>query len=112
MRVNLTQHASLPEQACTDLPNLGPILTFNELPTRADIFQRCETLADLAQAAGAAEAMIGGALWLMEPLAVALRAKGIKPVFAFSQRVSVEKDGVKTSIFKHLGFVEAEGWGA
>jgi hypothetical protein len=36
--------------------------------------------------------------------------RGIKPLYSFSQRVSVEKeiDGkiVKTAEFKHMGFVE------
>jgi len=56
--------------------------------------------------------MIGGALWLMAPLATELRARNIEPLFAFSQRESVELvaengDVVKTNVFRHVGFVPA-----
>lgn len=59
-----------------------------------------------------AAAMIGGAPFLMPALEKALRTKGILPVYAFSQRESVEEimeDGTvrKTAVFKHRGFVEA-----
>lgn len=58
------------------------------------------------------QAMIGGAPWLMEPLAKRLRAHGIIPLFAFSRRESIEQvqqDGSvrKTNVLKHAGFVEA-----
>ncbi len=53
--------------------------------------------------------MIGGAPFLMEPLATALKAAGFNPVYAFSNRESVETvvDGkvIKTSVFTHIGFV-------
>lgn len=55
--------------------------------------------------------MIGGAPFLMPVLDKALRNYGHRPIYAFSKRESVEKtnpDGtvVKTSVFKHAGFVE------
>jgi hypothetical protein len=53
--------------------------------------------------------MIGGAPFLMAPLDKALREAGFSPVYAFSLRQSEEKivDGevVKTSVFKHQGFI-------
>ena len=49
--------------------------------------------------------MIGGAPYLMAELEMALGWVGIIPLYAFSVRVSSEKDGVKTSVFRHLGFV-------
>lgn len=55
-------------------------------------------------------AMIGGAPYLMAPLEIALRDVGIRPLYAFSVRASVEKtrpDGSveKINVFKHGGFV-------
>ncbi|MHB0929605.1 MAG: hypothetical protein ACYC3W_12015, partial [Candidatus Nanopelagicales bacterium] len=57
-------------------------------------------------------AMIGGAPFLMAPLEKALLSIGINPVFAFSERKSVEAHGAdgtvtKTQVFKHVGFVPA-----
>lgn len=55
--------------------------------------------------------MIGGAPFLMAPLENALKSVFLKPVYAFSARESVDTiiddKVVKTSVFKHLGFVEA-----
>lgn len=60
----------------------------------------------------AERAMIGGALWLMAPLELALRAVGIEPLYAFSERTSAEQiqiDGSvrKVAVFRHVGFVRA-----
>ena len=60
----------------------------------------------------ALHAMIGGALWLMAPLAAALREQGIEAVFAFSVRETEEQkqaDGSvrKVAVFRHAGFVPA-----
>lgn len=54
--------------------------------------------------------MIGGAPFFMSYLEKALEQAKITPVYAFSERVSVDvekEDGsvVKTAVFKHLGFV-------
>ena len=54
--------------------------------------------------------MIGGALWLMGPLARALRARGLDPVFAFSRREvaeEVQADGTvrKVAVFRFAGWV-------
>ena len=55
--------------------------------------------------------MIGGAPYLMSALENALMAVGIKPLYSFSERVSMEEtiaDGTvrKTNVFRHVGFVE------
>lgn len=114
--VNLTQHNSThdqQEQGLFDLSEataLKTLLTFNSLPTKAEIRERAESIAQLAQDTNAPFAMIGGAGYLMASLESALIAKGITPLHAFSQRVSVEKhneDGTvsKENIFKHVGFI-------
>ena len=121
--INLTQHAASAEQieagvidmVGKDLESLKALLTFQDIPSAAEIDRRAQEITRLAKDAlfGQPErkAMIGGALWLMAPLSFYLKAAGINPVFAFSKRESVEKiiDGktVKTNVFKHIGFVEA-----
>lgn len=122
MILNLTQHAASAEQieagvtdmVGKDLEYLKALLTFEELPSAAEIDRRAQEITRLAKDAlyGQSErkAMIGGALWLMSPLSFYLKSAGISPVFAFSKRESVERvvDGktVKTNVFKHVGFVE------
>ena len=116
--INLTQHAATAEQLAAgvvDLPAdqkavLQVLLTFDDIPSADDIHSRAAAVAALAK--GHKAAMIGGALWLMGPLASALRAAGVHPVFAFSRRESVEQtqpDGSvkKVQVFRHAGFVEA-----
>ena len=126
MIVNLTQHAASIDQIAAgvvDLPAdqraiLTKALTFESLPTRGEIVAAAEVIAGLAASAGPAPhilpdaAMIGGAMWLMAPLAAAIESRGIESLFAFSQRESVEEsqpDGSvrKTAIFRHVGFVSA-----
>lgn len=126
MIVNLTQHLVTGEQLAAgvvDLPAdqraiLTKALTFESLPTRGEIVAAVEVVAGLAASAGPAlhilpdAAMIGGAMWLMAPLAAAIESRGIEALFAFSQRESVEEpqaDGSirKTAIFRHVGFVPA-----
>lgn len=115
--VNLTQHACSEEQALEGVVNvsgsinLGEILTFSSLPTREIIIARARALADIVEVEGGSAAMIGGAPFFMAPLEEELRSRGIRVMYAFSERVSIETlvDGevVKRSVFKHLGFVEA-----
>lgn len=124
MIVNLTQHAASADQVDAgvvdltigDRALLAGWLTFDQCPAAKDIGWRAECIADLADPGDAPEpphaAMIGGAPWLMGPLAAALRAKGIAPVFAFSARESVDTvqaDGSirKTAVFQHRGWVDA-----
>lgn len=56
--------------------------------------------------------MIGGAPYLMILLHDALVGRDIQPLYAFSERVSVEKEEggkiIKISVFKHVGFVGLE----
>lgn len=126
MIVNLTQHPASAEQIAagvTDLPAeqraiLTAALTFESLPSREEILAAAETVAGLADNAGPADhilpdaAMIGGAMWLMGPLAAAIEGRGIEALFAFSQRESVEEVQAdrsvrKTAVFRHVGFVPA-----
>lgn len=114
--LNLTQHAATAEQLAAgvvepaDKKQVQELLTFNELPSAGDIAQRAEALAQLAKAAGAKVAMVGGAPFFMAPLEKSLRAVGIKSAYAFSKRESVDEkqpDGSvkKTQTFRHAGFV-------
>lgn len=117
--LNLTQHAPTEDQWEAgvdelDVPikhELKKLLNFDEMPTHDDIIARAEAIVEIAKAYGASTAMIGGAPFLMSTLEAALKNSGIKPVYAFSKRVVVEEtreDGtiIKTSEFKHVGFVE------
>lgn len=66
----------------------------------------------MAASAFADAAMIGGAPYLMGPLEAALKDRGIAPLYAFSERRSIEVKNeagevTKTAVFVHLGFVEA-----
>ena len=118
--INMTQHNPTPEQAEAGVYNpaewerVKELLTFDELPSREEVFVRARQLTEIALAecerTGAVEVMIGGAPFFMPALNHALLSKGFIPVFAFSRRVSVEKtnpDGTvtKTQVFKHEGFV-------
>lgn len=118
MIVNLTQHAATAEQKAAgvvepaDKALVQALITFDELPSAGEIRRRADELAQLAKAAGVEVAMIGGAPFFMAPLEKSLRAAGVKPVYAFSKRESVDEkqaDGSvkKTQVFRHAGFVPA-----
>lgn len=131
MILNLTQHPATPDQIAAgvvDLPGeehaaLVGALTFDECPINDEVAQRAHTIAEIAaysdrfgeQGApmpGRDRAMIGGAPWLMGPLAEELRQRGLEPVFAFSKREVVEQaqpDGSvrKVAVFRHAGWVPA-----
>lgn len=115
--INLTQHNPTPDQIASgvvDLPagdraTLRGLLTINDLPTAGDLAERAAGIAALAT--GHTAAMIGGAPYLMGPLAAALRAVGVTPYHSFTRRVVVETaaaDGTttKTAIFRHDGWIE------
>jgi hypothetical protein len=110
--INLTQHAASAEQVedgvvePTNKAAVQSAITFDAIPTVEEMAQRAGFLANIAKESGAKKAMIGGAPFFMSALERALIGSGITPVYAFSIRESVEKDGVKTSVFKHAGFVE------
>lgn len=120
MILNLTQHAATPEQLDAGVVNvseddkakLTALLTFDTLPSRQDVAFRASDIAALAVSYHADCCMIGGAPFLMTALEIALQAHSIKPVYAFSQRVSIDApqaDGSvkKVAVFKHCGFVDA-----
>lgn len=123
MILNLTQHPATPDQIAQGVVDLPPaeskklweLLTFEELPGVHTIHNNAEAITDIACRCftGVKEpvAMIGGAPFFMGPLHAALNRVGIKVVFAFSARESVEEklpDGSvrKMAVFRHKGFVE------
>lgn len=110
---NLTQHACSQEQVeagvvDVEFPKLSALLTFNEIPSKVTMGNRAVEIARFASQSGFKTAMIGGAPFFMSTLEKALIDAGIKAVYAFSVRDSIEKDGIKTSVFRHAGFVGGE----
>ena len=122
--LNLTQHTPTPEQIAAGVVASGHeeyvsgLLTFATIPSAEEVRDRAVEIAALAFTLcnDAQEdnepmmAMIGGAPFLMAALERELINEGITPLYAFSERVSVEEqipDGSvkKTNIFKHVGFV-------
>lgn len=114
--VNLTQHQATEAQAMEGVfnvdpsLNLGALLTFASAPSEQEMKERAEKLANIAVEAKAEAAMIGGAGYFMRPLEEALRARGIRPLYSFSERRSAEKhnpDGTvtKVNVFEHVGWV-------
>lgn len=125
MILNLTQHMATPEQIAQGViePPMKQMvrdcLTFNEIPSKSEIFERADVLARYALYTECTAAMIGGAGFLMKPLEEALIRYGIAPLHSFSKRESVEQqqlDGTvtKVAIFRHIGFVgaDSEEWRA
>lgn len=123
MILNLTQHPATPEQLSAGVIDLSPddraelarLLTFSECPDESILSARAASIARMAagHSAGMKSAMIGGAPYFMRPLENALRSVGIRPLYAFSVRESVERtrpDGAveKTAVFRHAGFVGME----
>ena len=119
--LNLTQHLATRDQrevGVIDLPEdkqdtLRTMLTFTTIPPWGHVIQRADAIAALAREAApyVKTAMIGGAPFLMSPLARSLHYQGFRVFFAFSKRESVEEvqpDGsvVKRNVFRHIGFVE------
>lgn len=116
--INLTQHSATNEQIEAGVVNqptefdqqqLTSLLTFTSIPSKDEIIRRARKIAELA--VGYEAALIGGAPYLMGALENALKDIGVKPLYSFSERVSVEKPGpdgsvVKTNVFKHVGFIE------
>lgn len=122
--INITQHHASPEQVSAgvmDAPEgvrleLCKLLTFEEVPDLHELRERAMAIATLA--AGGVDAvravgdtpvfMLGGAPFFMPVLARALSGvHSCECVYAFAKRVAVEDavTGVKTSVFKHEGFV-------
>ena len=124
MRIlNLTQHRITEKQANAGVtePREGDrliikeLLTFDDIPYPSGIHERAKRIAEIATEYNVKSAMIGGAPYLMSALEQALMRKGIEPVYAFSERISMEQtleDGsvVKKAVFKHKGFVRPFGY--
>ena len=115
MIINLTQHPASSEQIEAGVVDIGgedrqllrDLLTFEAIPSPDNIDDRAFELTALAVRLGATHAMIGGAPYLMSTLEAHLSEQNIQPLYAFTQRVVEECDGVKKSVFKHAGFVSA-----
>ena len=132
--LNLTQHHATPEQkdaGVVDIPEqqralLIKLLTFEHLPDAEDVHQRAISISELITEADAIlhpgseelvtdAVMIGGAPYLMPYLERHCGAY-CTVLYAFSIRESVEQtqpDGSvrKVNIFRHGGFIKAEGKG-
>ena len=119
MILNLTQHNATEDQiSCGvveptpgDKELIGALLTFGEIPSTSQIMDRVTCLVEIAVSYAADGAMIGGAPYLMEFLAPALRMARVRVLYSFTKRVVAEKmleDGSveKVSVFKHVGFVD------
>ena len=115
--LNLTQHAATPDQIAAgvvepaDKELVQALITFDELPSAKEVEAKAKALAQMAGYDGYDTVMIGGAPYFMAPLEKALREQGIKPLYAFSKRESVEEkqaDGSvkKIQMFRHAGWVE------
>lgn len=123
--LNLTQHNPTKEQETLGVVNLPQelreevikLITFNEIPTKElledNAFIVANAVAYYAKSFGIDNptAMIGGAPYFMGHLEAALKAVGIKPVYAFSVRESIDEilpDGSikKVAVFRHAGWVE------
>lgn len=118
--LNLTQHAATPDQIAAgvvepaDKQLVQALITFDELPSAKELVAKAKALAQMAAYDRFDTVMIGGAPYFMTPLERALRERGIKPLYAFSKRESVEEvqqDGSikKIQVFRHAGWVEATG---
>ena len=120
--INLTQHKPTKSQieagVISDDPShvIKALLSFHWLPAISEVNERAELLAEEAVAMAVkydtTKVMIGGAPYLMEPLVWHLKSHNLQPVFAFSERDSIESfdesgNVVKRTVFKHIGFVEA-----
>lgn len=124
--INITQHMFTNEQKeefllkdfewvdTTD--EVKALLTFASRPTLAEMQERAKALVAHAKAnqaggvIGETVVMCGGAPYFMPVLEQEFLGTGIRVVYSFSERASIETtmpDGnvVKTSVFKHVGFV-------
>lgn len=116
---NFTQHQLTEEQKKDGIRELPPeqaaqvreLLNFENKPGSREVQVRAEQLAEVAAAAGAGGVMLGGAPFLMPPLAASLQRRGIRTFFAFSQRRSTEVQTAgnrveKRCIFCYEGLIE------
>lgn len=119
---NLTQHAGSVEQIAEGLiepsaenrKTIISFITFDDIPSPEEMKQRAEKLAEIVVESGCEAAMIGGAPYFQAPLEFALLSRGVKPLYAFSKRESVDEvlpDGSvrKMAVFRHAGWVAPYG---
>lgn len=117
-KFNLTQHAGSPEQIAEGLVEpsaeekkmITSLLDFVNIPSKEEMAERAEKLAQISYQSGCNSAMIEGAPYFLAPLEVALMRRGIIPFYAFSRRESVDEvqsDGSvrKVTVFRHAGWV-------
>lgn len=135
---NLTQH-ELTEDQRREIKSKGwvidtlinrdrikELITFNDIPTGAEIEARAYELVKLIRIAGRLHhqqrrdanrfinvAMIGGAPFFMSRLEHVLLEVNITPLYAFSKREVIEttnEDGTvtKQAVFRHLGFINPD----
>ncbi len=106
--INLTQHEPTLEQKKAGVsPSSEPIkklITFDCFPSKSDIKRRCDILAIMASEDGYDFALIGGVPFMMPQLEKSLKTYGVTPIYAFTKRIVLEKEGKKISAFKHEGF--------
>jgi hypothetical protein len=114
MILNLTQHLPTSEQASAGvgqpIPQVVALLNFVTMPSWHEIDDRARRIVEIASQHEAAQAMIGGAPYLMPRLEKRLLNASIEPLYAFSERVSEEEvspDGSvrKVTVFRHAGFI-------
>lgn len=119
MIINFTQHNATPEQIQAGVVDIIPtsirseFLTFTDIPSAEEIRIAAQEAVNYigTVSKGGERVMIGGAPFFISALERELKAAGYTPVYAFSERISVDvvqSDGtvVKTSRFAHKGFVE------
>ena len=117
--INLTQHQLTKDQLIgavevgTEVRDeILNLITFVGRPTADVIKGNASRLAEICRDMHASHAVIGGAPYFMGPLEQALRRAGIVPLYAFTERVSVETinpetgEVVKTSKFNFAGWIE------
>lgn len=122
--LNITQHVATPVQVSQGVvepslefkTELQKLITFDR-----SVIEQPEIIGVRSQAVvqlikthypNTQRVMVGGALFMMPSLVNELKEAGIEPLFAYSDRVSVDvqnPDGTvsKTVKFEHLGFVRA-----
>ena len=87
------------------------LLTFNQLPNSSILGARARNLAKMAVEADVNAALLAGPGWFTRAQEMALLARNIEPIYAFSKREVVEEvqegsgEVRKLSVFHHLGFV-------
>lgn len=121
--LNLTQHIPTPAQyeaGVIDFPQeesriIKILLTFTGTPSGEEVIVRAESLAKLAndfcEKESTNRVMIGAVGYLTGVLEIALDSYGIEPLYANTDRESVEipdpdnpNATIKTQVFKHLGW--------